>query len=737
MTTNHLLSQFKGAIREAMSSSVQRRAHMRAISAKQRFPVIVWRDELLALHSESIRMHALARTKKMLSPIPTPKHSTPATSRRGSLEQEHRHTIVEAFGKSSGPRTSTISATSDDPDAIRLAPNGEDIPPLPSPNGNLSLALTNARWSNGTTLPPTTSNSNRTSRQPKDLSIATIVGVDTAPTFHLQKVDPFFTDINGQYYRTFEKKLEKLTGKNSESTNCIGEFLKESERQWSSDLRNAKLGRTKNEATISVTSLPPYPGPASTKSSSREDVPSTIEARKEMMPEGFVDDSFGLGKDYKPPTGLRNYLQIRIGTWPLYSFLLALGQIISANSYTIVLLTGSVGQSAEKLYAIASIYLAASIAYWVLYRNLPAIYSLSVPFAFYGLAFLFIGLAQFASDPTWIQYVGTGFYTVASASGGLFFALNFADEAGGRISDWMFRACTIQGTQQIWVVALWYWGHLFSSQTAQGVNVRAGDLVGTWKISAICLPIAAVLWTIGLVLFMGLPDFYRQSPGTTAAFYKAVMQRKVVIWFAVTVVLQNFFMSAPYGRNWSFLFSSEAAATWQVLLLIAAFFIGVWAVFLWIMALASQSHSWILPLTAIGLGAPRFAQILWGTSGIGLWLPWAGGAVQSALASRAIWLWLGTLDAVQGVGIGMILLMSVGRDHVAYVVTMCQVIGSATTMLSRAIAPNRLGPGPISPDISQGLGALREAWFWVALAAQLVVCVGFFKVYRKGQLDKP
>lgn len=42
----------------------------------------------------------------------------------------------------------------------------------------------------------------------------------------------------------------------------------------------------------------------------------------------------------------------------------------------------------------------------------------------------------------------------------------------------------------------------------------------------------------------------------------------------------------------------------------------------------------------VGLGAPRWAQMLWGTSGIGLYLPWLGGsAVASALASRALWLW--------------------------------------------------------------------------------------------------
>ena len=52
----------------------------------------------------------------------------------------------------------------------------------------------------------------------------------------------------------------------------------------------------------------------------------------------------------------------------------------------------------------------------------------------------------------------------------------------------------------------------------------------------------------------------------------------------------------------------------------------------------------------MGLGAPRWAQILWSTSTMGDYLPWAAGPIASGLAGRALWLWLGVLDAVQGVG---------------------------------------------------------------------------------------
>lgn len=137
------------------------------------------------------------------------------------------------------------------------------------------------------------------------------------------------------------------------------------------------------------------------------------------------------------------------------------------------------------------------------------------------------------------------------------------------------------------------------------------------------------------------------------------------------------------------------------------------------------------------LSLSRWAQIWWGTSNIGLWLPWAPSFLWSALISRTLWLWLGVLDAIQGVGLGMIMLSTLTRSHVAFTVIATQVLGSATTMLARGVAPNRIGPGPISPDISGGVAPIWQAWFWIALAFNLFVCVGFYKFYRKEQLLKP
>jgi alpha-1,3-glucan synthase len=128
---------------------------------------------------------------------------------------------------------------------------------------------------------------------------------------------------------------------------------------------------------------------------------------------------------------LDRYAQMKIGDWPAYTLLLAVGQIISANSYQVTLLTGTVGQAASKLYVVASIYLATSICWWLLFRRVKSVYCLSTPFLFYGLAFFLLGMAPFAktvSGRGWVQNVATGLYATASSSGSLFFAMNFGDE---------------------------------------------------------------------------------------------------------------------------------------------------------------------------------------------------------------------------------------------------------------------------------------------------------------------
>jgi alpha-1,3-glucan synthase len=199
------------------------------------------------------------------------------------------------------------------------------------------------------------------------------------------------------------------------------------------------------------------------------------------------------------------------------------------------------------------------------------------------------------------------------------------------------------------------------------------------------------------------------------------------------VIFQGYWLSSTYSRNWMFLWSSQHAPRWAITLLIVLFFVVIWSGALAILGRLTKQHSWIIPVFAIGLGTPRWCQMLWGISGIGHHIPWAG-AVGGALLSRSIWLWLGVLHALQDVGFGMILLMTLTRLHTAFVFIIAQVTGAFVTILARTTAPNNIGPGDVFLNIAGE--SLAKVWFWVCLFCQLVICIGYFKVcYLLGTLD--
>ncbi|KAL8715735.1 MAG: hypothetical protein Q9220_000402 [cf. Caloplaca sp. 1 TL-2023] len=550
--------------------------------------------------------------------------------------------------------------------------------------------------------------------------------------YALQNVEPFFTDPTGLYYKAFHLELKELTSKNSEEALCIESFLEMSEKDWYNRLHKVRMGKIAQKARPRTMFHNPVQRAGSVVSIFNESVDSAAIADNSA-------EQFLLKEHYEPPRGLKKLMLRRPRQWPFYSFLLALGQIIAANSYQVTLISGEVGQSANKLYAIASIYLATSIMWWILFRTKKSIYVLSLPFGFYGLAFLLLGVAPYtqAGVRGWIQNVATGIYAAASSSGAFYFALNFGSEGSVPVATWSFRACVIQGTQQIYVTILWLWGNHLTKLNAGGVAAF------TWQtyrpvLTGVTLPIAVLLWTIGISLFFGLPDYYRQKPGQVPSFYASIGRRRIILWFFVTVILQNYFLAAPFGRNWQYLWSSQHAPAWTIVLLVILFFVVAWALILWLLAILSIHHSWIIPIGAIGLGCPRWCQMLWATSGMGTWVPWAGGPVAGALTGRVLWLWLGVLDAVQGVGFGMILLQTLTRFHVTFTLITAQVLGSVATMVARATAPDRDGPGTVFPNLvlfpSEGL---KTVGFWTGLLFQIVICVGFLKFFRKEQLSKP
>ncbi|KAI9720143.1 MAG: Cell wall alpha-1,3-glucan synthase ags1 [Chrysothrix sp. TS-e1954] len=863
MQTSHLLSQFKLAINEAIESKQSTRAKMRARSAKQRFPVAQWVEDLEILQSTAIKIHR-KKAYELLEgdpTVPKPPHVQKRLQRRPRYDRKtteemmfernmqmrrprtdpfpsETSSIVSVAGAepqlmerqlysnfadeghtdedfdsmsepdsissseeqearefSISPRRATIISGDSRTPEDEPAPTQLDVPKLARPiltkSENASARDLAVRvqqepdeWElvkagkvfdgSSSATPATNGPSSNSAELAEDHARAivqeyrrqSLLAQGPSPSallsgdnvlagrknYRLQKVDPFFTDPTGQYHHAFEAQLQTLKGNNSESKHCIEEYLMKSEKKFFSDYRNAKLGYRMSASTAVETVDPRYPSGTTIFGSSRalsekdaiegkDEAEEDDTERQPLTDENILKDPWQLGEDYIHPTGIRRWMQIRLGDWPVYAFFLAFGQVIAANSYQIVLLTGQVGEAATQVYIISVIYILASIFWWIIFRTMGSRSSLSLPYFFYGLAFILVAFSRYATTGTprsWVNHTSSGAYAVASAAGTFFFVLNFGDEGGSQVRAWVFRACVIQGSQQVYVTVLWFWGYHVNAVSANGDPSPQRTFANTPGMTAIALPIGLGLWGIGLLCWYGLPNYYRQTPGVVPHFYRTVWRRKIVIWFFITVMIQNFFLSPQYGRSWTFLFSSNHATWWQVYILVVFFFVVVWITAMWLFSFLTFSHTWILPIFAIGLGAPRWAQIWWGTSGMALWLPWApGGYIGSALIARALWLWLGLLDMIQGVGIGMILLSTLTRIHVLFTLIVAQVLGAAATAVARACAPDKLGPAPVFPDITSGVGSMGNAWFWIGLILNLAIEVGFFKFFRKEQLTKP
>lgn len=191
------------------------------------------------------------------------------------------------------------------------------------------------------------------SRPVSTLSLQDVIGTRT--DFQLQNVSPFFTDATGDYYGAFSQRLDGLTSSNSATDLCIEEFLVKSEKEWFSRYRSAKLGRLHHHHHHSgpssrASSRPvsrgyraapdpggvlggPFDGPSaeSRPVSSTRTLNMTLGAMVKTMPRTWLSKSqsasvmsgkeghdeitikereydpreFGIGDDYKPPTGLQ------------------------------------------------------------------------------------------------------------------------------------------------------------------------------------------------------------------------------------------------------------------------------------------------------------------------------------------------------------------------------------------------------------------------------------------------
>lgn len=387
---------------------------MRAVAAKQRFPVVKWVEEIDVLHKTSVLKSQKHRNK--------PDHLRLVSLSRTNLSRPASPTLSDMLD--ARPLTPTSFLTPD---------HGSVPSTARSPNPDMGT------WP----LPrPITPHRRRFS----GVSITSVT--KGRKDFALQKVDPFFTDADGEYTDEFKRKLIQLDAKSSETDLCIEQFLVRSEKEWFEGYKSAKLGlpSSRNASKVSLVESPsalnssrfvdrldvpsrpasPYtPSIASSAYSEDEDARTNRHGR---FVSAFETDDVPNPTEASP---VQKFMLRKLFDWPVYTLILAFGQILAANSYQISLLNGQQGQTASMLYTICSIYAVSSVGWWVAFRQLKSVWVLSIPFAVYGLAFIFAGCAPFASEFNtrgWLQNTASGFYAAASSSGSMFFALNFGDE---------------------------------------------------------------------------------------------------------------------------------------------------------------------------------------------------------------------------------------------------------------------------------------------------------------------
>lgn len=346
MAPRHLLHQFRGAVVSALSTKTDTRVQMRAWSAKQRFPVAQWPEDLDKLQSEAIRLHTKqARMSKKITinsrltvptdlqmanerllddtePTPPPsalvsRSVSPRTSRassaslpffatRGESPRDSASSTPRGRQSRSPSQPSQLSRTNVSvldltghllpPSLFHTAGDSENYSSSDSlvtmvntaANNNAREGATSGLTSGGSShrgsrpslresveslafrmMAPDSSRASRdfppvpgslaatrdftNLRNSSRLSVLDVVGHRT--DYKLQKVDPFFNDSTGEYYREFEQKLGSLSAKNSESELCIEEYLIKSERDWFKRFKDAKLGRSRSPSASPLPSI--------------------------------------------------------------------------------------------------------------------------------------------------------------------------------------------------------------------------------------------------------------------------------------------------------------------------------------------------------------------------------------------------------------------------------------------------------------------------------------------------
>jgi len=345
MSPRHLLNQFQGAIISALETKKDKRAQMRAWSARQRFPVAQWLEDYEKLQTDVIRIHnkeAAKRCRKStlggdhcLPAMPTvsdlnlnlegtePVEPTTAdpelhpgassqpngpyqmSSSRSTLALPQAATSQLQVGYPTHSRTTSAGASSES-----LAMSSTVGDNAPAQAARASTARTASYYLNEqpNSTPMTQSGPFYQNRNSSLLSIPDVIGERT--DFKLQQTEAVFDDSKNEYYQAFQTKLQKLTPRNSVADLCIGEYLTKSEKDWFLRLRDVKLGRSR-EPTL--TTPPASLKGARLRRRSMLNQVSTTTVPEEVPPSAppsqagqrvdWMSEYLGVG--YKPPKGLK------------------------------------------------------------------------------------------------------------------------------------------------------------------------------------------------------------------------------------------------------------------------------------------------------------------------------------------------------------------------------------------------------------------------------------------------
>lgn len=229
----------------------------------------------------------------------------------------------------------------------------------------------------------------------KNLSFDSVAGFND---YGQDKPFEQFTDEDGKYCREFTDKIANIKASNSAKSLSIGKFLAKSESKYFSALQYQQLAKSE------ISSRTILEGASTTVMPTPQD--SSLQRRIEL------------------------FCQRRIKSWPIYSLALALGQLMAATSFQLVLLTGSISLSDTDFYSIGIAFLLGTAVWWILWRRKPSVYVLTIPFFMYSAALFLIALPMnvlVADQNTraWVLRLPMWLYSFASASGTLYFVLNF------------------------------------------------------------------------------------------------------------------------------------------------------------------------------------------------------------------------------------------------------------------------------------------------------------------------